>query len=87
MTENQPQHHEHEVQVYIDRKEHTSPTPTTGHALYVLGEVKPDYDLYEEEQGKVDDRLIPNDGTEIKLKQFTHFYSAQRDLNPGGKTR
>ena len=29
----------HEVHITIDRKNLTSPNPTTGHALYVLGEV------------------------------------------------
>ena len=81
--ENQTKEH-HEVPLYIDRKEHKSPTPTTGAALYALGGVKPGYDLYEEEPGPVDDKLVLNDHTEIRLNHFSHFYSAQRDLNPGG---
>lgn len=81
--ENQAQQHEHSVKIYIDRKEHSSPSPTTGAALYVLGKVKNGYDLFEEEQGPVDDKLIRNDGQEVRLKEFTHFYSAQRELNPG----
>lgn len=75
----------HEVQVYIDRIEHSSPNPTTGHALYILGEVKTGYDLWKEEPGPVDDELIPDAASEVRLKNFTHFYSAQRDLNPGGR--
>jgi len=82
--ESHAQHHEHHVKVFIDRKEYSSPNPTTGAALYDLGHVKNGYDLFEEEQGPVDDKLIRNDGQEIRLKEFTHFYSAQRDLNPGG---
>lgn len=74
------------TEVYIDRKLHQSPDPTTGAALYVLGGVKSGYDLYEEEPGPVDDRLIPNDPTEIRLRSFTHFYSAQRGLNPGARS-
>jgi hypothetical protein len=74
----------HEVQVYIDRIERASPNPTTGHALYVLGEIKAGYDLWEEEPGPTDDKLVTDDATEVRLKNFTHFYSAQRDLNPGG---
>jgi hypothetical protein len=81
--ENQTREHHH-AQVYIDRKEHTSPNPTTWAALYALGGVKLGYDLYEEEPGPVDDKLVPNDHTEVRLKHFPHFYSAQRDLNPGG---
>jgi hypothetical protein len=74
------------AEVYIDRKLHQSPDPTTGVALYLLGGVKPGYDLYEEEPGPVDDKLIPNNPTEIRLKNFAHFYSAQRDLNPGARS-
>jgi hypothetical protein len=80
--ENQAQH-QHNVKIFIDRKELSSPSSTTGAALYVLGQVKNDYDLYEEEEGPVDDKLVPNDGQEIRLKEFAHFYSAKRDLNPG----
>lgn len=75
----------HEVQVYIDRIEHSSPNPTTGRALYALGQVKAGYDLWEEEPGPIDDKLIPDDASAVRLKNFTHFYSAQRDLNPGGR--
>ena len=71
------------IEVYIDRTLHRSPDPTTGAALYVLGGVKSGYDLDEEEPGPVDDTLVPNNPTEIRLKNFAHFYSAQRDLNPG----
>ena len=75
----------HEVPIYIDRKEHKSPSPTTGAALYLLGKVAAGYDLYEEEPGPVDDKLIANDNREIKLKEWMHFYSAQRDLSPGSE--
>jgi hypothetical protein len=76
--------HQRQITVFIDRREHTSPDPTTGAALYTLGEVRPQYDLYQEEPGPVDDKLVPNDATELRLKEYTHFYSAQRELNPGG---
>jgi hypothetical protein len=80
-----PAKHHHEIKVFIDRKEHTSPDPTTGAALYALGRVNPQYDLYQEEPGPIDDKLVPNDATELRLKEYTHFYSAQRELNPGGE--
>lgn len=82
--EEQPERERKTIEVYIDRKLHRSPDPTTGGDLYVLGGVKPGYDLYEEEPGPVDDKLIPNSPAEIRLRNLTHFYSAQRDLNPGG---
>ncbi len=36
-------HHEHQehVEIFIDKKEHKSPNPTTGAALYKLGGVNP----------------------------------------------
>jgi len=77
--------HDRHVKVFIDRKEYSSPNPTTGAALYALGHVKDGYDLFEEEQGPIDDKLIRNDSQEVRLKEFTHFYSAQRDLNPGNR--
>jgi hypothetical protein len=86
-VEIQAQHHQQHVKVFIDRKEYASPDPTTGAALYALGHVKDGYDLFEEEQGPTDDKLIPNNLREIRLKEFAHFYSAQRILNPGGAGR
>jgi len=73
----------HLVEVSIDRKHHKSPDPTTGAALYVLGAVPANYDLWREVCGKGDDELVPNDGTKIDLKEHEKFYSAQRTLNPG----
>ena len=73
----------HLVEVSIDRKHHQSPDPTTGAALYVLGAVPPNYDLWREVCGKGDDELVPNDSSKINLKEHEKFYSAQRTLNPG----
>lgn len=83
VNEQQAQHHQRHVKIFIDRKELSSPNPTTGAALYVLGQVKNDYDLFEEEEGPVDDKLVPNNDQEIRLMEFAHFYSAKRELNPG----
>jgi hypothetical protein len=77
--------HKHNVEIFIDKKRHESPTPTTGAALYVLGGVDPNkYDLYEEVHAKGDDKLIPNDGTRIDLENGEHFFTVQKKLNPGG---
>ncbi len=73
----------HEVSITIDGKHHKSPNPTTGAALYVLGQVKPDYDLFLEIHGRGDDKLIPNDSSEITLKEGEHFFSIKKTLNPG----
>lgn len=74
-----------EVSIIIDKKEHKSPNPTTGAALYVLGGVKPDHDLWEEVPGRGDDLLIANSSTPIALKDGEHFYTAKKTLNPGGR--
>lgn len=77
-------HEEKDVVIHIDKKQHRSPNPTTGAALYLLGDVNTEkYQLWEEISGKDDDKLIPNDSTIIEIKNGTHFYTAQKDLNPG----
>jgi hypothetical protein len=73
----------HEVEIIIDKKHLRSPTATTGHALYLLGEVPAGYDLFEEIHGHGDDPLVPNDTTPINLENGTHFYTAKQNLNPG----
>jgi hypothetical protein len=79
------QEHHNRVEIFIDKKRYESPTPTTGAALYVLGGVDASkYDLYEEVHGKDDDKLIPNDGAKIDLKNGEHFFTVQKKLNPGG---
>lgn len=77
------QHSHDEVHIIIDKKEKTSPNPTTGAALYLLGTVPAGYDLFKEVHGKGDDEFIPNDGSPITLKAGDHFYTAQTTLNPG----
>jgi hypothetical protein len=86
---NMPNEHEHggghpqEVPITIDKNHFKSPDPTTGAALYVLGGIPADYDLWREVHGHGDDELIPNNNTQIDLKPGDKFYSAQRTLNPG----
>jgi hypothetical protein len=73
-----------EVSIIIDKHEHKSPNPTTGHDLYVLGGIDPqNYDLFRETHGKGDDELVPNDGSQITLKDGDHFFSLKKKLNPG----
>lgn len=73
-----------QVVIHIDKKEYRSPNPTTGAALYVLGEINSaNYDLYQEVPGHGDDQLVPNDETKIKLRNGEHFYSVQKNINPG----
>ena len=74
-----------EVNIIIDNKHKRSPNPTTGAALYLLGEVKQGYDLFRETHGHGDDELIRNDGTQYVLHDVDKVYSAQQTLNPGAK--
>ncbi len=74
---------EKEVRIHIDRKPYESPNPTTGAALYVLGKVQKDYELFREVHGDEEDEPIANSDAEVRLKEDEHFYSAQVDLNPG----
>lgn len=76
-----------EVTIHIDKAEKKSPNPTTGAALYLLGTVDASqYDLFLEVHGHGDDEFIPNDNTEITLKNGDHFYTVQKNLNPGTST-
>jgi hypothetical protein len=72
-----------EVRIHIDRKPQMSPRVTTHAALYVLGQVANGYELFREVRGDREDEPIPNNQTEIHLKEDQHFYSAQVTLNPG----
>ena len=72
-----------DVTIHIDKKKYTSPDPTTGMALYLLGAVKADHELFRELPGQGDDEPIANDATPVDLKNGDHFYSAQTTLNPG----
>jgi len=85
-------HHPHELpshmEIFIDKKEHRSPNPTTHAALYKLGHVDPaTHDLYEEVRSKGEDKLIPFNDAEIILHKHEHFFSVQKKLNPGAAWR
>jgi hypothetical protein len=75
--------HRHEVRIHIDRKPYQSPNPTTGAALYTLGQVPPGYELFREVRGDQEDEPITNGPGAIHLVEDQHFYSAQVTLNPG----
>lgn len=72
-----------DVPIIVEKKQLKSPTPTTGTALYVLAGVDASHDLFMEVPGPGDDKFIPNTPAEIELKPGTHFYMAQKSLNPG----
>jgi hypothetical protein len=65
----------HEVRIHINRKAYQSPNPTTGEALYVLGDVPNHESLYREVGGDKEDKLVPRDDAHIHLTEDEHFYS------------
>jgi hypothetical protein len=65
----------HQVRIHIDQKQHESPNPTSGEALYRLGEIAPGLDLYREVSGGKEDPLIENGPETVHLKEDEHFHS------------
>ena len=63
------------VRIHINRQVVESPNPTTGEALYVLGDVGKHEKLYREVGGDKEDQLIPRDDTHVHLKEDEHLYS------------
>jgi hypothetical protein len=66
-----------EVRVHIDEHPHHSPNPTTGAALYTLGEVHHGFELFKEVEGNREDTPIPKDETPVHLREDEHFHSAE----------
>jgi hypothetical protein len=67
--------HKHEVRIHIDEHRHESPNPTTGEALYKLGNVAAGLVLYREVTGDREDNVIPNGLETVHLKEDEHFHS------------
>ena len=63
------------VRIHINRQAYQSPNPTSGEALYVLGDVPKHENLYQEVNGDKEDRLIRRDDPRVHLKEDEHFYS------------
>jgi Multiubiquitin len=72
--------HTHEVRIHIDQKPFQSPNPTTGEALYKLGLVSAQHELYREVMGDREDEPIPNNGETIHLKQDGHFHTGRKEI-------
>jgi hypothetical protein len=67
--------HKHHVRIHIDQKPYESPNPTTGAALYLLGNIPAGLELYREVTGDREDRPIENGLEEVHLKEDEHFHS------------
>ena len=70
------ENHTHEVRIHIDQRPYESPNPTTGEALYKLGQIQPGYDLFREVKGDKEDSVVENDDEPIHLREDEHFHSA-----------
>lgn len=69
------QEHKHEVRIHIDEHKYESPNPTTGAALYALGNVAAGLELYRELSGDREDAVIENGPETVHLKEDEHFHS------------
>ncbi len=67
--------HKHHIRIHIDQKSHESANPTTGAALYALGEVAPGLELFREVTGDREDSAIPNTPETVHLREDEHFHS------------
>ena len=67
----------HEVKIFIDQNSYHSPNPTTGAALYVLGNVQPGMELFREVTGDREDSEVDNGTESVHLKQDEHFHSGK----------
>ena len=72
MTEHE---HKHEVRIHIDQHRCESPNPTTGEALYKLGNIAPGMFIYREVTGNHEDEAIENGPEIIHLHEDEHFHS------------
>ena len=63
-----------EVRIRINNEEFTSPNPTIGRALYELGALSGDRELFRE-TGDGKDARVRRDDAEIHLKENEKFYS------------
>ena len=68
-----------EVRIHIDQEQYESPNPSSGEALYRLGNVLPGLDLYREVTGDREDKIIPNGPEIVHLEEDEHFHSGPPD--------
>jgi hypothetical protein len=65
----------HLVRIHINRQPYQSPNPTTGEALYSLGDIAKHEKLYREGGGDKEDKPVPRDDSHVHLIEDEHFYS------------
>lgn len=67
----------HLVRIHINREPYDSPNPTTGEALYALGDVPAHQRLYREVDSDKEDKAVSRDDEHIHLKEDEHFYGQE----------
>lgn len=65
------------VRIHIDRQVHESPNPTTGQALYALGNVPAGRELFREVSGDREDEEVRRTDATVHVTQDEHFYSVR----------
>jgi hypothetical protein len=63
------------VRIHIDQCPYESPNPTTGAALYALGNVAAGTELYREVDGNREDTPVENSPDPVHLREDYHFHS------------
>jgi len=69
------QGHARQVRIHIDQNPVFSPSPTTGEALYLLGQVPGSLVLYREVSGDEEDQSIVKGPELAHLEEDEHFHS------------
>ena len=78
-----PEKPDKEFVIHIDRKQFkVDRSPLTGAEIRQLAGLTPDVDLYLEERGDEDDRLIADDDS-VDLRNGLHLFSTPRHITPG----
>lgn len=65
------------VRIHIDRQPYESPDPTTGEALYALGNVPTGRELFREVSGDREDEEVQRTDAIVHVTRDEHFYSAR----------
>jgi hypothetical protein len=65
------------MRIHIDENPYDSPNPTTGAALYVLGNIDSGLELFREVTGDREDPGVPNGPDVVHLKEDEHFHSGK----------
>ena len=68
---------EHTQRIHIDQHPYESQNPTIGAALYLLGKIEPELELFREVVGEREDPEVPNGPEVIHLKRDEHFHSGK----------